>query len=137
MTNFTPIEALIGGAFIGIATSLFLFLNGKIFGISGIVSGLLKERSLWRILVVLGLILGATTAHILLQTPTTITTVPLPFLIIGGLLVGIGTKLGSGCTSGHGVCGNSRLSPRSMAATLTFILSGFVAASLLNALGII
>lgn len=137
MTNFTPIEALIGGAFIGIATSLFLFLNGKIFGISGIVSGLLKERSLWRILVVLGLILGATTAHILLQTPTTITTVPLPFLIIGGLLVGIGTKLGSGCTSGHGVCGNSRLSPRSMAATLTFILSGFVAASLLSALGII
>jgi uncharacterized membrane protein YedE/YeeE len=137
MTNFTPIEALIGGAFIGIATSLFLFLNGKIFGISGIVSGLLKERSLWRILVVFGLILGATTAHILLQTPTTITTVPLPFLIIGGLLVGIGTKLGSGCTSGHGVCGNSRLSPRSMVATLTFMLSGFVAAALLNALGII
>jgi uncharacterized membrane protein YedE/YeeE len=137
MTNFTPIEALIGGAFIGIATSLFLFLNGKIFGISGIVSGLLKERSLWRILVVFGLILGATTAHILLQTPTTITTVPLPFLIIGGLLVGIGTKLGSGCTSGHGVCGNSRLSPRTMVATLTFMLSGFVAAALLNALGII
>ncbi|MEC7277084.1 MAG: YeeE/YedE thiosulfate transporter family protein [Bdellovibrionota bacterium] len=137
MTNFTPIEALIGGAFIGIATSLFLFLNGKIFGISGIVSGLFKERSLWRILVVFGLILGTTTAHILLQTPTTITTVPLPFLIIGGLLVGIGTKLGSGCTSGHGVCGNSRLSPRSMAATLTFMLSGFVAAAILNALGII
>ncbi len=137
MTNFTPIEALIGGAFIGIATSLFLFLNGKIFGISGIVSGLLKEFSLWRVLVITGLILGATTVHTLLQTPTTITTVPLPYLIIGGLLVGIGTKLGSGCTSGHGVCGNSRLSPRSMAATITFMLSGFVAAALLNALGII
>lgn len=137
MTNFTPIEALIGGAFIGIATSLFLFLNGKIFGISGIVSGLLKERSLWRILVVVGLILGATTAHTFLQTPTSITTVPLPLLIMGGLLVGIGTKLGSGCTSGHGVCGNSRLSPRSIAATLTFMFSGFVTAAILNALGII
>jgi len=137
MTNFTPIEALIGGAFIGIATSLFLFLNGKIFGISGIVSGLLKEFSLWRVLVITGLILGATTAHTVLQTPTTITTVPLPYLIIGGLLVGIGTKLGSGCTSGHGVCGNSRLSPRSMAATLTFMFSGFVTAAILNALGVI
>lgn len=131
MNNFTPIAALIGGLLIGISASLLLWLNGKIAGISGIANGALwaksTEERTWRILFVLGLIGGG--FIYLMLFPKTIqarTGFPLWLVGIGGLLVGYGTALGSGCTSGHGVCGLSRLSIRSLAATLTFLVAGIV-----------
>lgn len=131
MNNFTPIAALIGGLLIGISASLLLWLNGKIAGISGIANGALwaksTEERTWRILFVLGVIGGG--FIYLMLFPNTIqarTGFPLWLVGIGGLLVGYGTALGSGCTSGHGVCGLSRLSIRSLAATLTFLVAGIV-----------
>jgi uncharacterized protein len=131
MNNFTPIAALIGGLLIGISASLLLWLNGKIAGISGIANGVLWAKPLderaWRILFIVGLIVGGLVYIALF--PNTIhsrTGFPLWLVGIGGLLVGFGTALGSGCTSGHGVCGLSRLSIRSLAATLTFLVAGIV-----------
>lgn len=127
--HFTPIAALAGGLLIGLAAAMFVLLNGRIAGISGILGGLLrpaKGDSAWRIAFVLGLI-GAPLVYLLFAV------LPKPeigagygALILAGLLVGIGTRYGSGCTSGHGVCGLSRLSPRSLVATGTFMGAGFV-----------
>jgi len=126
---FTPWSALSGGVLIGVAAAMFALLNGRIAGISGIVGGLLKPASgdiAWRAAFVLGLV-GAPLVYALVAT------VPRPridagyaTLVLAGLLVGIGTRYGAGCTSGHGVCGLSRLSPRSLVATLTFMAAGFV-----------
>ena len=123
--------AAIGGVLIGISAVLLMALTGRIAGISGIVGGLLppapaSDRS-WRLAFVLGLvaapaILLAVTGDAMLGPPT----VGVPMLIIAGLLVGIGTTLGSGCTSGHGICGISRLSLRSIVAVLTFILAAMI-----------
>lgn len=126
---FTPLASLAGGALIGLAAALFVLFNGRIAGISGVLGGLLRPARGdvgWRVAFVLGLV-GAPAVYALF------TAVPAPrivagwvALIVAGLLVGVGTRYGAGCTSGHGVCGLSRLSPRSLVATLTFMGAGFV-----------
>ncbi len=124
MEDFTPISGLIGGLLIGLAAALLLLLNGRISGISGIVGGLLAPRSQdvsWRAVFVVGLVLGAL-AYVLATggaIPVRMQT-SLPILVVAGLLVGFGTRLGSGCTSGHGLCGFARLSKRSIVATSVF-----------------
>lgn len=128
-THFTPWTSLAGGIVLGIASAVFILLNGRILGISGIVGGLLRPRSGdvgWRLAFVLGM-LAAPTLYFLLAGPTTARIdAGWLTLIVAGLLVGAGTRYASGCTSGHGVCGLSRLSPRSLAATLAFMAAGFV-----------
>jgi uncharacterized protein len=123
--NFTPVSGLIGGLLIGLAAALLLLLNGRISGISGIVGGLLVRDSSeigWRVTFVAGLLLGAL-AYVL-ATGSAISVkmqASVPVLVVAGLLVGFGTRLGSGCTSGHGICGIARLSRRSIAATAMFV----------------
>jgi hypothetical protein len=130
MENFTPVSALIGGALIGAAASILLLLNGRIAGVSGIMGGLLPpERgdATWRFLFLLGLPIGAALWRLLGDPAAAITITPsVPILIAGGLLVGFGSRIGSGCTSGHGVCGMARLSRRSLVATGTFMAAAFV-----------
>jgi len=126
--NFTPWSSLAGGILLGIASALFVLLNGRILGISGIVGGLFQRRAGdagWRLSFVLGL-LAAPAAWSLLAPPAA-ARVDAGWLAVvaAGLLVGIGTRYGAGCTSGHGVCGLSRLSPRSLVATLAFMAAGF------------
>lgn len=127
MADFTPWSSLLGGLMIGAAASLLLLANGRIAGISGIVGGLLRaERSetAWRALFVAGLLAGGLVLQIAAPAAIGPSVVGFPLLVVAGLLVGFGTQLGSGCTSGHGVCGIGRLSPRSLVATVTFMLAG-------------
>jgi hypothetical protein len=125
--HFTPGMSLLGGVLIGISLALFILANGRIAGISGILGGLLSRRPgdmVWRIAFLLGLI-AAPAAIFALTGPLTATIeANTEVLVIAGLLVGIGTRYGAGCTSGHGVCGLSRLSPRSLVATLAFMGAG-------------
>ena len=124
MENFTPISGFIGGTLIGLASVMLLWLNGRIAGISGIVGGMLSQKGSelgWRAMFVVGLLVGAfgytfATGGLAVAIPASI-----PVLVVAGLLVGFGTRLGSGCTSGHGVCGIGRLSKRSIVATATFM----------------
>ena len=139
-SEFTPWTALAGGILIGLAAASFVLLNGRIAGISGILGGLLTPSTGdigWRVAFMAGLI-GAPLLWILAaDMPPINVEAGYPALIIAGLLVGIGTRYGSGCTSGHGVCGLSRLSPRSLVATLTFMATGFVTVFLIrHALGV-
>lgn len=127
--NFTPWSSLAGGALIGLAASLFVVANGRIAGISGLIGSLLQRGSEGvseKALFLLGLLI----APLLWGLFTTLPQIEFKSggvgLIVAGVLVGIGTRYGSGCTSGHGVCGLSRLSPRSMVATACFMFSGFV-----------
>jgi uncharacterized membrane protein YedE/YeeE len=127
---FTPGPAIFGGILLGIAAALYVILHGRILGISGIVSGLLppKEGDLhWRISLLLGILSAPIWASLLFGL-NTITIIDADWLaiVIAGLLVGFGSQYGSGCTSGHGVCGLSRLSPRSLVATISFMSSGFL-----------
>lgn len=130
--NFTPWASLAGGILVGLAAAVFILMNGRVLGISGILGGLLPPRagdSSWRIAFLLG-IFSAPLAYGWLA-PDGFTQAPridagYGLLVIAGLLVGLGTRYGSGCTSGHGVCGLARLSPRSLVATLTFMATGFV-----------
>lgn len=126
--TFTPVSALVGGALIGVAATLLLWLNGRIAGVSGIAGGLLAPVQgdvAWRALFVVGLVLGAALYKFASPVPVGIElAASMPVVVLGGLLVGFGTQLGSGCTSGHGVCGIARLSPRSLAATAVFMASG-------------
>ncbi len=127
--NFTPWTSLAGGLMIGIATALFLVFNGRIAGISGIVGGLLTPARgdiAWRLAFVGGLVLSPLVFSSIAPLPQVHIEAGYPVLILAGLLVGIGTRYGSGCTSGHGVCGLSRRSPRSMVATAAFMFAGFV-----------
>ncbi len=122
MEDFSPISGFAGGLLIGLAVALMLLLNGRVAGISGIVGGLLTLRAgdaIWRAAFVPGLVLGAL-AYVLTADVPVAVVAPLPAVLAGGLLVGFGTRLGSGCTSGHGLCGMARLSRRSVAATATF-----------------
>ncbi len=125
MENFTPVPALLGGLMIGAAAALLLWTNGRIAGISGIAAGLLGRPGPehgWRIAFVVGLIAAAPVYALATGEAIRISLTPsLPLLIGGGLLVGFGARLGSGCTSGHGICGLARLSVRSLAATGTFM----------------
>lgn len=131
--------ALIGGVLIGIAASLLLYWNGRIAGVSGILGQALtlREGRGWRLSFLAGLIFGG---FILLAVKPAVFEGALPTpmwtVIVAGLLVGFGTSLGSGCTSGHGVCGISRLSPRSLLATITFILAGVLSVIAFRALGV-
>ena len=126
--SFTPWPALAGGALIGLAAALLLLLNGRVAGISGVLGGLLKPVKgdiAWRAAFVLGLV-GAPLAYLFFaRLPVPRIDAEYAALIAAGLLVGVGTRYGSGCTSGHGVCGLARLSPRSLAATACFMASGF------------
>lgn len=127
--NFTPWTSLAGGLMIGLATAMFLMFNGRIAGISGIVGGLLKPSQgdiSWRIAFVAGLVLSPLVFAFVSPLPKVHVEASYPVLIVAGVLVGIGTRYGSGCTSGHGVCGLSRRSPRSMVATIAFMFAGFV-----------
>lgn len=123
------VRGTVGGALIGLSASLMLVFNGRVTGISGILNGLMrpseKAEAGWRALFVLGLVIGG--ALTLRALGGNAAPPPLATALTAGALVGIGTRIGNGCTSGHGVCGLSRLSPRSLAATLTFIATGAVA----------
>ena len=123
---FTPASAVIGGAIIGAAAALFAVLNGRIAGVSGILGGLARPQAgdvSWRIAFVAGLV--AAPLALLAALPEIRVDASFPALAAAGLLVGIGTRYGGGCTSGHGVCGISRASPRSIAATVAFMATGF------------
>ena len=124
---FTPIS-LVGGLMLGVATVILLLGIGRIAGISGIFSSLLKPKrvEIWQVLFITGLIISPLLYRLVNPLPVIEVSTSIPLLIAAGLLVGFGTRLGSGCTSGHGICGNARLSPRSMAATVTFMLFGIV-----------
>ncbi|MEP1215998.1 MAG: YeeE/YedE family protein [Marinobacter sp.] len=127
--NFTPWSALAGGIIIGLSAAGFILLNGRIAGISGILGGLLvpqKRDVLWRIAFLAGMLAAPLLWMMTAELPAIEIKASYPVLMVAGLLVGIGTRYGSGCTSGHGVCGLSRLSPRSLVATLTFMVAGFV-----------
>jgi uncharacterized membrane protein YedE/YeeE len=139
MSTFTPYTALIGGALIGLATVTLLWFNGRIAGVSGIVNGLLTRESgdvAWRGWFVFGLVVGAGSYNWL---------IPLPFepradypyflTVVAGLLVGFGTRMGGGCTSGHGVCGLARLSLRSLIATGVFLTTGAITVFVTRHLG--
>lgn len=141
MENFTPVSALIGGLLIGASAALFLVLNGRIAGISGILGGLLqpsRDDLGWRIAFLAGLLAAPLVyAAAGAAMPSVSIEASVPLLILAGLLVGFGTRLGAGCTSGHGVCGIGRGSPRSLAATgifmATAILTVFVVRHVLGA----
>ncbi len=125
---FTPWPSLAGGVLIGLAAALLILANGRIAGISGIVGGLLRpvtEDRGWRLAFLAGLLAAPWVWLLASQWPAVQIDAGWAELVIAGLLVGIGTRYGAGCTSGHGVCGLSRLSPRSLVATLTFMAAGF------------
>lgn len=126
---FTPWSSLAGGVLIGIAAAMFALLNGRVAGISGVLGGLLKPLAgdiAWRIAFIAGLV-GAPLLYLLFaEVPRPQIGAGYAGLVLAGLLVGIGTRYGSGCTSGHGVCGLSRLSARSLAATASFMGAGFL-----------
>lgn len=127
--HFTPGASLAGGLMIGAAAALLLVFNGRIAGISGIVGGLLNPSRGdvgWRLAFVAGMVAAPLVYGLARPLPAVRVDAGWPVLIVAGLLVGLGTRYGSGCTSGHGVCGLSRRSPRSMAATAAFMLAGFM-----------
>ena len=136
MEHFTPISAAVGGLLIGISASVLWLSLGRIAGISGIVGGLWTPRIgdiAWRIDFLIGLIAGPLLYGVWRGTfPHIVVSVPWPFIIAGGLFVGFGTRLGGGCTSGHGVCGLARLSRRSIAATALFVATAIVTNFLLR-----
>lgn len=128
LSAFTPVSALLGGAMIGLAAVLLVLFNGRIAGISGIVGALLPPRpqgGAWRLAFVAGLLAAPWLYRLFAPLPAASSPASWPLLVLAGLLVGFGTRLGSGCTSGHGVCGLSRLSLRSLVATLTFMACAF------------
>ena len=128
-SSFTPVPSMVGGLLIGLAAALFILLNGRIAGISGILGGLLRPTSgdiAWRLAFLVGMLVSPLLWLLFAGLPAIDIDAGYPLLIAAGLLVGISTRYGSGCTSGHGVCGLSRLSPRSLVATLAFMGSGFV-----------
>lgn len=131
MDNFTPVSALVGGSLIGLGTLLLLATLGRIAGISGIASQAIFQRDgrSWRLAFVAGLLLGPIVVAVVISDFNFSTPELSGRTLIAGLLVGLGTAWGSGCTSGHGICGIGRFSPRSIAATLMFMATGVVVAS--------
>jgi uncharacterized membrane protein YedE/YeeE len=125
---FTPWHAALGGILIGVAAAWFVLVHGRIAGISGIVGGLLSRPggdAGWRIAFILGLLAAPAVYALVASVPRIVFDTDHPVLIVAGLLVGIGTRYAAGCTSGHGVCGISRLAPRSIVATIVFMAAGF------------
>jgi len=141
--HFTPFASLTGGIILGVASAIFILVNGRILGISGILGGLLPPKvsdTFWRVAFLLGMFAAPTVFHAVV--PADYITAPRidatdMMVVIAGLLVGIGTRYASGCTSGHGVCGLSRLSPRSLVATLSFMGTGFAMVYVMRHLSII
>ena len=134
-THFTPWAALAGGVLLGLASALFVLLNGRILGISGIVGGLLRPRAGdvgWRLAFVLGMLVAPGLYWLVVGPTQPRIDATWGMVVIAGLLVGVGTRYGSGCTSGHGVCGLSRMSPRSLVATLAFMGAGFITVFLIR-----
>ncbi len=134
-THFTPWAALAGGVLLGLASALFVLLNGRILGISGIVGGLLRPRAGdmgWRLTFVLGMLVAPGLYWLVVGPTQPRIDATWEMVVMAGLLVGVGTRYGSGCTSGHGVCGLSRMSPRSLVATLAFMGAGFVTVFLIR-----
>jgi uncharacterized membrane protein YedE/YeeE len=136
MEHFTPLASLIGGMLIGLSASMLLLCDGKIAGVSGIVAGMLspaKHDTLWRVVFIAGLLIGG---FLLRVFSPQIFAISIPrswgALILAGLLVGFGTRLGNGCTSGHGVCGLSRGAKRSLIATLAFMATGAATVYVIN-----
>ncbi len=126
--SFTPWSAVIGGTIIGVATAMFALVTGRIAGISGLVGGLMRPSYpdlAWRVAFVLGLLLAPVVYSRIAELPAIAIDANYTTIIVAGLLVGVGTRYGAGCTSGHGVCGVSRVSPRSLVATLLFMTAGF------------
>ena len=134
------ILALLGGGLIGIAATILLFTYGRVLGVSGILGGMLVRswtRETWRIFFVLGIISGGFVASQFFRKTFFVESSPKVFnLILAGLLVGFGTQVGSGCTSGHGVCGMSRISKRSIVATLVFISAGITTVLIMRSMGV-
>jgi uncharacterized membrane protein YedE/YeeE len=128
--NFTPVSALTGGALIGISATLLLLFNGRMAGISGIMNGVLNSSGSemsWRLAFLAGLAIGAVLFSLIVPDFIAMRqNYPLGLLAAGGFLVGFGTRMSNGCTSGHGICGIANLSPRSILATLTFMVGGIV-----------
>jgi uncharacterized membrane protein YedE/YeeE len=127
--SFTPASAALGGVIIGTAVAMLLLVNGRVAGISGIIGGLLRPQPgdmAWRAAFIAGLLLAPVAYRAFVNLPDIVVAASYPTLVVAGLLVGTGTRYGSGCTSGHGICGLSRLSPRSLVATLVFMAMGFV-----------
>ena len=126
-SEVTVINSLFGGLLIGSAASILILFNGKIAGISGIVGGLFRPKKndiAWRIVFITGLMISPVLFSFFRPLPNITIDANITMIVIAGILVGVGTRFGSGCTSGHGVCGIARLSPRSIIATVSFILSG-------------
>ena len=136
MENFTPISAVLGGLLIGAAAVMLLGMLGRVAGISGIIGGVFDRRSderSWCLAFIAGLVLAPLLYAVFNGAlPVSQVSVPVPIIVIGGLLVGFGTRLGSGCTSGHGVCGIARLSRRSIAATVVFMVTAGLTVYLLR-----
>ena len=127
-THFTPWSAAIGGALVGLGAAMMVLLNGRLAGVSGVLGDLLRPTrgdASWRVAFVAGLVLAPAAYLVAARLPEIVVATPYPVLILAGLLVGIGTRYGSGCTSGHGICGISRLSPRALVATACFMSTGF------------
>lgn len=135
-TTFTPFASLTGGVLIGLSAVLLMVLHGRIAGISGIVAGVFGRADTtdkgWRSAFVLGLLAPGALLVLFRSSPDTTFVAGPPVLLVAGLLVGFGTRLGSGCTSGHGVCGLARLSPRSLAAVAGFMGAGFITVGILR-----
>ena len=136
MENFTPVESLVGGIVIGIAALVLLRFYGRIAGISGVFGGLFPfnpGETLWRLVFLAGLVTGGIILSFFHSDAVTFELAySNPALILAGLLVGVGSRMGNGCTSGHGICGLGRLAPRSMVAVLTFMVTGIVTAVLIQ-----
>jgi uncharacterized membrane protein YedE/YeeE len=133
--HFTPWSSLAGGLLIGAGIALFTLLLGRVAGISGIVGGLLRPvrgETGWRIAFLAGLVGAPLVFALFAPLPATRVDADLPVLLLAGLLVGVGTRYGSGCTSGHGICGMARRSPRSITATAAFMATGFITVWLLR-----
>jgi uncharacterized membrane protein YedE/YeeE len=138
MENFTPLTSFLGGSLIGLSATLILLFAGQITGVSGMMAGVINAdlfEKYWRFAFLIGVVLGAMLFH-RWEHYTSIPDSGLPLipLIIGGVLVGFGTRMGNGCTSGHGICGIARLSKRSIVATLVFMGSGMIAATFIRPL---
>lgn len=137
--NFTPGSAAIGGIFIGVAAAILLIFNGRIAGISGILGGILKPTkgdTAWKVAFILGIIISPILFAWLAYTPEVKIAASTVVLIIAGLLVGFGTRLGSGCTSGHGICGMARFSRRSIVAVLIFMVVAFATVAISHHFGL-
>ncbi len=132
---FTPLQSLLGGLLIGLAAALLLLFNGRIAGISGIVGGLFNARRqdiVWRVVFIAGLLVAPLLYRVFHPLPDVNIEAGKGTILLAGLLVGIGTRYASGCTSGHGVCGLARLSPRSLVATAVFMVTAGLTVSILR-----